>query len=180
MYHTEKIRHLKEVSDHANIYKLLSECSHQRGPLLKLLLHVLVLIPARQYEHIFCWQGNAMTRRYWHWSKPLTCFVNFHYPVAVGRAQSVWTFHWPTGHWSVSSTPALCYDCSVNLPSASSHLSLTCRQHHRNTVFCVDCSVNLPSASSHLSLTCRHHHFITVFCVLTALYICLQLLHICL
>ena len=61
----------------------------------------------------------------------------------------------------------LCRDCSVNLPSASSHLSLTCKQHQHNTVFyhlCVDCSINLPSPSPCLTWKQHKTHY-TILCV---------------
>ena len=120
---------------------------------------------------------HTHTHTHWWTEITLTCFVNFHYPAAVGRAQSVWTFHWPTGHWSVSSTPALCCDCSVNLPSASSHLSLTWTQY-TNTIQNSACWLLRRSASNFFMSVFNMNTTNSVF--LTTLQSCLQLLHVCL
>ena len=132
---------------------------------------------------------HAHTHTHWWNGITLTCFVNFHYPAAVGRARSVWTFRWPTGHWSVSSTPALCCDCSVNLPSASSRLSLTWTQY-TNTIQnsglfagqqATDLYPQLLLCKSAWSFfTSVFNMNSTNFVFLTTLQTCLQLLHVCL
>ena len=136
------------------------------------------IIPNQSHPHTFVHtRTHTHTHTHWWTEITLTCFVNFHYPAAVGRAQSVWTFHWPTGHWSVSSTPALCCDCSVNLPSASSHLSLTWTQY-TNTIQNSACWLLRRSASNFFMSVFNMNTTNSVF--LTTLQSCLQLLHVCL